>query len=200
MDDEEALCDRCGLGVASLWCDDCSTLFCSEQECKSIHDGHTFGELKEEAEIFGEVSEDAAFALHQRLESDPHTLCRKLFKSIPSPNSYISSLSASPILSDEDWRHFAENSYVVLKEFISVNEALKAREYTLNLVREGMLKEFSNEKDVGRDNSARSDLRLFLNPDSPLVQGTPLSPLVEKLVVLKAYVIYHTYSFSYNIL
>jgi hypothetical protein len=183
-DDDSAACDLCRVAKATKWCDDCSALFCNDMKCSDPHSSHVVGDLDGEAEMEAEVSEDIAYSLHDRLESHAHTLCRRLFKSpLPPPSS--SSPSSSSFLSPSQWLHFSQRSFVVLSEFISPSEALQAREYTLLLHQQGHLTEFINDKDVGRDTTARSDLRLFLTPESQFVQGTPLSPLVKKLMALR---------------
>jgi hypothetical protein len=62
------------------------------------------------------------------------------------------------------WAALGAYSFVVVDGLVSPALALAAREATLELVESGALTEYINPMDVGRDPTARHDLRAFLQP------------------------------------
>lgn len=125
-----------------------------------------------------DIAEEDALHMLDVMESNAHTVCRRLF--------LCHTLAPTASLSAAQWQHFADHSYVVLDGFVPRATALAARTQTLALVASGVLTAYVNPKDVGRDTTARTDLRTFLTGDSPVVASGALRSLVDALDALRA--------------
>jgi SM-20-related protein len=148
------------------------------------------------------ITEEQAYHIVEMMESNAHISCRKLLlpraqeclkrllrqRQLPAPVSEACYGAGEPVrLSEEQWASLACNSYVVIDNFVPREVALEARQQTLELMHGGALTAYKNPMDVGRDDSVRSDLRLFLKANdqaSPAAAG-PLAEMVLRLEQLR---------------
>jgi SM-20-related protein len=201
-EDEVFPCDVCEANNAVQWCDDCGQLLCAADECSAPHAGHAIGAIAaasaengydDAGDIHTDITEDAAYAMLGMMEANAHVSCRKLFLphvqatrhtyAAASPWSSCAAAADEPFkLTDEQWGAFLNNSYLVIDNFVAPELALAARAETLALVEQGgVLTDFQNKMDVGRDMSARSDLRVFVTAAQPPANAGAMQGLVQRL-------------------
>ena len=189
--DEAAPCDVCATATAALWCDKCSVFLCESATCKNLHEGHPVGAISTADECEGvieeAITEHDAYRLIDMVENC-HVTCRRLL----SPKILQAALEAIPLSSRRvsphvlarvdvlpdvlrgnkptlpmaAWTALASFSYVVLDGLFTQPEVSLARRETLAFVEAGALTRHANHLDVGRDESARDDLRAFLQEGS----------------------------------